>query len=44
MSGGVHTEDSVQIYPKAKLSMQQLNTTIQQIRQATALDSGSGGY
>ena len=44
MSGGVHTEDSVQIYPRTELSRRQLNRTAQQIRRSTSLDSGSGGY
>ena len=43
MSGGIHTEDSVQIYPARQVSRQRINGIIQQIRQATTPSSGGGG-
>ena len=52
MTGGVHTEDSVQIYPVKEASKQQLKRMVQKIRRvatpssgiSTGGGSGGGGY
>ena len=43
MTGGVHTDDSVEIYPERVLTKTQVKLATQQITQATSI-SGSGGY